>query len=131
MNWSRIAALAGTAGLLVACGGSAGATGNPSGNPAVSAPASSAATVKLVDFSLSPSSVSVPAGASIQVVNAGQSTHNLWIRDASGKTLARTPELKPGATAMLSVPANAGSYTIYCQEPGHESLGMRGTLSVT
>ncbi len=127
----------GIAGVLAAialagCGGSgnsqAGSTSSapsisPSGPPA-------AATVRLADFSLDPMSVSVKQGDSILVVNAGKSPHNLWLRDASGYVLVKTPNLKPGDQTTLKLDLPPGSYVDYCQEPGHESLGMKGALTV-
>lgn len=103
--------------------GSSGASGAGSAGPA-------AATVKLADYSLDPMTVSIHSGESILVVNVGKTPHNLWVRDASGKVVAKSPDLAPGQQATMKVDAPAGSYVDYCQEPGHESLGMKGTLTI-
>ncbi|MDQ6901136.1 MAG: plastocyanin/azurin family copper-binding protein [Candidatus Dormibacteraeota bacterium] len=52
------------------------------------------------------------------------------MRDASGSVLVKTPNLKPGDQARLKLDLPPGSYVDYCQEPGHESLGMKGALTV-
>src|SRR5579859_6938951 len=128
MHRLLIAATAAAAFAVAACGGS---TSNSS---TATSPAPSAAKgpkVRLVDFSLQPGTLSAATGTTIEVVNAGKSPHNLWIRDASGKVLAKTSTIEPGQQATLRLDLPAGAYTDYCQEPGHESLGMKGTLTVT
>jgi uncharacterized cupredoxin-like copper-binding protein len=53
------------------------------------------------------------------------------VRDASGTVLAHTANLEPGEHATLQVDLAPGTYVDFCQEPGHESLGMKGSLKVT
>jgi plastocyanin len=128
MRQLLIAATTAAAFAVAACGGStSGSSTAPSQTPATA----TGTTVRLVDFSLQPGTLSVAAGTTIEVVNAGKSPHNLWIRDSSGQVLARTRTLEPGQQASLSLDLPAGTYTDYCEEPGHESLGMKGTLTIT
>lgn len=88
-------------------------------------------TVGLVDFALDPSELSVDSGKLlIEVTNAGPTPHNLTIRDAAGDSVLATPDLRRGESATLEGELAAGEYTIFCALPGHESLGMRGTLTV-
>jgi uncharacterized cupredoxin-like copper-binding protein len=43
----------------------------------------------------------------------------------------RTPVLKPGRSAVLTVPfTHAGTFLYRCSVPGHAALGMKGTLGV-
>jgi uncharacterized cupredoxin-like copper-binding protein len=65
------------------------------------------------------------------VENRGKTPHDLAVRDSSGRDLGRTATLSQGARAHLSLALTAGEYGIYCAEPGHESLGMHGSLIVT
>ncbi len=107
----------------VACGGSPNATSAP-------ATQSTGPTVQLVDFALQPAALSEPSGTTISVVNAGKAPHNLSIRGAGGKVVARTANLQPGERTTLKLALAPGSYVDFCSEPGHESLGMRGTLTI-
>lgn len=129
-------AAAGVAAFSVAaCGGSSSpSSASPSATPAspsATAAAAGAATVRLVDFSLQPATLSVAVGTTIRVVNDGKSPHNFWIRNQAGTVLAKTDNLQPGQSSSLRLDLPAGSYTDYCQEPGHESLGMKGTLTIS
>ena len=104
-----------------------GSAPTPSAPPA--APAGT--TVRLLDFSLQPASLAVPRGTSITVVDAGKAPHNLWVRNAAGDVVARSGTLQPGQQTTLKLDLAPGDYVDFCQEPGHESLGMRGTLTIT
>jgi plastocyanin len=108
--------------LLAGCGGSQ--TAQPSGS----------FKVTMTEFKFDPSTVSVPAGKVVfYLVNAGNGTsHNLIIRDSSGKKIAGSDLVSAGDQVVFTVDnIAAGSYTIYCDQPGHEASGMKGTLTVT
>jgi plastocyanin len=125
--------------LLVACGSagpSSTATRSPSpssptANPPTSLAPSPVVTVNLVDFAIQPAEISVAKGATIAVDNAGKAPHNLSVATAAGKVLAHTPNLQPGRSTALTLDLAPGAYTIYCAEPGHEALGMKGSLRIT
>lgn len=108
-----------------------------SGAPASSAtgssttPAGDATPITVKDFTLDPKDVTVTGQASLGVTNAGPTVHNVTIRDASGKVLAATKDLSPGQSEVLAFDIPAGSYVLFCSLPGHESLGIKGTLTVT
>ena len=141
----KIQTLAAT-GLLViavaACGSSA--TQTPTGSLAASsaAPAASAAStgpsavtnatpITERDFKFDTPDVTVTGETvSLAVTNAGPTVHDLTIRDGAGKVLGETADLKPGTSETLTVQLPAGTYTIFCSLPGHESLGLKGTLTV-
>jgi uncharacterized cupredoxin-like copper-binding protein len=98
----------------------------PAGSPPADIP------VTLADFTVTPGDLVVTGTTvSFEVVNDGPTPHNLTIRDAAGTVLGATPDLSRGeqATLTLSLPA-AVSYITYCSLPGHESLGLKGTLTV-
>ena len=82
------------------------------------------------DFKFDTPEVTVQSGSTLAVTNAGPTVHNLAIRDAAGAVVATTSDLKPGATESLIVDVPAGTYAMFCTLPGHESLGLRGTLTV-
>ena len=108
--------------LLAGCGGSQ--TAQPSGS----------FKVTMTEFKFEPSTISVPAGKVVfYLVNAGNGTsHNLIIRDGSGKKIAGSDLVSAGDQVVFTVDnIAAGTYTIYCDQPGHEASGMKGTLTVT
>ena len=126
---------------VAACGsGAASSTPNTSAiapsaavGPSSSPTASGAATpITERDFRFDTPDVTVAAGSVVlAVTNAGPTVHDLTIRDGAGKVVGETDDLKPGTAATLAVELPAGSYVIFCSLPGHESLGLKGTLTVT
>lgn len=107
--------------LLTACGSGRSTT----------SPSPSEMTVKLVDFTIQPARLTVAKGSTITVANAGKAPHNLFVSEASGRIVVHTPNLDPGRSAPLTLDLPPGDYTVYCAEPGHEALGMKGTLQIT
>ena len=83
------------------------------------------------DFTLDPLDVAVAGPVSLAVTNAGPTVHNVAIRDNAGAVLGTTTDLKSGASETLTVEIPAGSYILFCSLPGHESLGIKGTLTVS
>ena len=125
--------------LAVSACGSSAATPGPttagslppaSARAASGAPASST-PITVRDFTFDTPDVSVTGTVVLAVTNAGPTIHDLTIRDAGGKVLGETADLKPNTSETLTVDLPAGSYTIFCAVPGHESLGIKGTLTVT
>lgn len=124
--------------LLASAGGAMGQDASPmaSGLPGSPVPAASAVAVipvTLADFTVTPADLQATGTTvSFDVVNDGPTPHNLAIRDAAGTLLGTTPDLRQGerATLTLTLPA-AGDYVTFCTLPGHESLGLKGTLTVT
>ena len=92
----------------------------------------STTTIHVKDFTLDPMVVSI-AGSTVAlaVTNDGPTVHNVTIRDGSGKVLGATKDLKPGQSETLSVQVPPASYVLFCSLPGHESLGIKGSLTVT
>ncbi|MDH5225379.1 MAG: multicopper oxidase domain-containing protein, partial [Actinomycetota bacterium] len=88
--------------------------------------------VTLTDFAIEPAGIEVAAGADITftVMNHGQAPHTFGVV-VDGQTL-ETPSIDADATATLDVPALvAGEYETLCTVPGHDELGMVGTLTAT
>lgn len=133
---------------VAACGGSAGASGGPASVAPATPPASAAAAspapiatpaqspaangkpVEIKDFSIDPVEVAATGPVSLAVSNAGPTVHNLSIRDEADELVAKTEDLREGESETLTVDLPEGVYVIFCGLPGHESLGMRGTLTV-
>ena len=79
-----------------------------------------------------PGTLTAKAGSiSFAVKNAGPTVHNLTILDSAGKVVGATANLKPGESATLTVSLSAGAYTAICSLAGHETLGMKDTLTVS
>ena len=97
------------------------------GGSAAAASAPSTATVMLTEFSIRPAEVTLAPGGTLHAMNMGTMTHNLAVQ---GTALA-TPMISPGATDEVKLTGlTPGTYTIYCQVPGHAAAGMRATLHV-
>jgi plastocyanin len=116
---------------LAACGPAAPSSGDGTAIGVGSPGASEVATAIVErDFEFDTPDVTVQGGTSLAVTNAGPTVHNLAVRDASGAVVATTRDLKPGTSETLPIAVPTGTYTMFCSLPGHESLGLKGTLTV-
>ena len=111
--------------LLAACGGGGGgATGQPAGSTKVT----------MTDFHFDPTEITVAHGkVAFFLVNASATLqHDMAIRDSSNNRIAISDLVSAGDTTVFTVDKiAAGSYTIFCSQPGHEASGMSGKLTVT
>ena len=89
----------------------------------------SATTVKVTakdTFRFGLSRKSAPHGkVTFKVTNKGHVSHDFKI---AGK---KTPLIKPGKSATLTVTLKKGSYKYVCTVPGHSAAGMKGTFKAT
>jgi uncharacterized cupredoxin-like copper-binding protein len=84
-----------------------------------------AVTVTATEFHFKFSKTSVPHGSvAFTVVNKGHVAHDFKI---SGK---KTPLIKPGKSAKLTVTLKAGKIAYLCTVAGHAAAGMKGKLTV-
>ena len=115
------AALAAVALLLAGCGG--GGTSQPAGS----------IKVTLTEFKFVPSTISAPSGKVVfYLVNGGTTSHDMVIRDSSNKLLDTSDLISAGDTFVFTVNSiPPGTYTIFCDQAGHEASGMHGTLTIT
>jgi plastocyanin len=89
--------------------------------------------VGMTEFRFAPSGLSVkPGRTTFFLVNSGTVAHDLVIDGPTGSRVAASELVQPGGTSTFTVDnLAAGSYRIVCDQPGHESSGMKGTLSVS
>jgi FtsP/CotA-like multicopper oxidase with cupredoxin domain len=81
----------------------------------------------LSEFAIAPDPVTATVGSTIKVMNTGAIEHNLAIEGGR-----KTAMLKAGGQASLSLKGlTPGTYTMFCQVPGHRQAGMKATLTVT
>ena len=80
------------------------------------------------EFSLSPENLQAASGSvAIEYVNEGAVAHTLVIEGVKGLKLA---VLQPGDVDTGSVELESGSYTLFCDVPGHRQAGMEAPLTV-
>jgi uncharacterized cupredoxin-like copper-binding protein len=121
--------------LITGCGASTWAPSTAAGNPT---PPPGAVRVTLLDYSITPAKISVPAGpVTLYVTNDGKTPHNFSIRSprgssgSSSKIVVHSSDLRPGQAGVIVATLSAGEYTFFCAFAGHESLGMSGDFTVT
>lgn len=108
------------------------ATGTPSPIPSAPMATGNAVAVTVQDFKITPSAIRVVGDAvSLAVTNKGPTVHNVAIRDTGGTVVVTTRDLAPGESQTISAKLAPGDYVTFCSLPGHESLGTKGTLSVS
>lgn len=79
------------------------------------------------DFAIALDKTTIKAGSiTFNVKNNGPSPHNLDIKELNKVT----DNIDPGKTGTLTVDLKPGTYTVICNIPGHEQLGMHVTLTV-
>jgi plastocyanin len=77
-----------------------------------------------------------PGPVTITMANMSGVSHNIAIQEgSSGATQGPTPVLGASSfttkgTTSLKVTLKPGTYTYFCQAPGHRAAGMWGTLTV-
>lgn len=80
-----------------------------------------------IEYAEAPSEA--PAGLlTIELVNEGAINHDVVIEELGNQLIV---EAVGGATETGQVELEAGTYTYYCDVPGHRAAGMEGTLTVT
>lgn len=89
--------------------------------------------ISLTDFMIAPTPINVKAGPNtFRSINDGKSPHNFYIKASEdGADLGGSEDLAPGETGDLTLDLKPGTYVAYCEKSGHESLGMKATLTVS
>jgi plastocyanin len=86
-------------------------------------------TVVMTDFAFHPRDVEASRGEALTVLNDGGTAHNLTVERGSVR-VAGTSSFLAGDRERLRIDMAPGRYRILCTVPGHERLGMTGTLTV-
>ena len=117
------------AAALAAC-----STSSPS--PAAPSAAASidpdAIQLSVMDFMLDQPALEVTGPTvTLVVTNDGPTPHNVAVRNQAGEVLMTTADLSRGETETITAELAPGDYVTFCSLPGHESLGIKGALTVT
>ena len=104
---------------LAACGGGEETGGGTSGG----GEAGGSTTLSMVDNAFEPASLTVDAGAAIDVSNDGEALHNITIEGSDVDE-----DVDPGASTSVTLDLDPGSYTMFCEY--HRAGGMEGSLTV-
>lgn len=110
------------AALIAACGpGSSGGGGGGGANDVN-------VTITATEFKYDPNTITASPGQKVNVtlVNKGAVKHTFVITEAN---INITADVGQTATGSFTAPA-AGTYTFFCDQPGHKDAGMTGTLTV-
>ena len=108
--------------LITSAGGSEAVPG-----VAASSDAPDTVAVELSEFAISPSSITIAAGGTLDVTNNGSAAHDLAVVDHD----VATPMLDSGEAATLDIGGlEPGTYEVICTVPGHDTSGMVGELVV-
>jgi plastocyanin len=92
-------------------------------------PGPPAATIHAFDLGFTEKTATIPAGgAKIAYVNDGTLQHTLLFDNVGGFKLSVASR---GDTGEGVVKLEPGTYTYYCDVPGHRPAGMEGTMTVT
>ena len=100
---------------LAACGGETGGTGGGD--------TSGSTSLSMVDNAFEPASLTVDAGAAVDVSNDGEALHNITIEGSDVDE-----DVDPGASTSVTVDLDPGTYTMFCEY--HRAGGMEGSLTV-
>ncbi len=119
-----VVALVALSALIAACGGST------SSNTNSGAPGAVNVTVTATEFKFDPATIDAAPGQTVNVTfkNAGTVQHTFVIKEANNFKLTADPGQT--VTGSFTAPSTAGNYTYFCDVPGHEQAGMKGTLAV-
>jgi plastocyanin len=87
--------------------------------------------VVMSEYEFTPRAATVKRGTELNVRNDGEIAHNLTIgRSGSAAKLIGTASFLGGRSEKLRVDLPPGRYQMVCTVPGHEQLGMAGSLAV-
>ena len=81
-------------------------------------------------FAYDKESLQAPAGSvTINYDNPAALSHDVVVEDESGSEVGKTELISEGNTS-ITLELQPGTYTFFCDVPGHREGGMEGTLNV-
>jgi uncharacterized cupredoxin-like copper-binding protein len=99
--------------------------------------------VTLADYKFVPPTIELPAGKAVilRLTNAADQPHEFaapeffraaMVRAADMKFINKEgeAEVEPGKQVDILLVPKAGTYHLQCNKPGHNALGMRGSIVV-
>jgi plastocyanin len=112
--------IAAVAALIAACGPGASSGGGGANDLNV--------TITGTEFKYDPNTINASPGQKVNVtlVNKGSVKHTFVLTEANINISADAGQ---SATGSFTAPA-AGTYSFFCDQPGHKDAGMVGTLTV-
>jgi plastocyanin len=112
---------------LAGCGG-----GDGGGGGATSVPAGGKISVSAKEYSFTPKTIVAAAGGPhpLELTNDGAQAHDIQIRNKDGQSFGGTPVFGPNQSQSTILRLSPGEYEFFCSVGDHESLGMKGTLTV-
>jgi uncharacterized cupredoxin-like copper-binding protein len=83
------------------------------------------------DFRFNPSSITVKAGQPLEVTfqNGGEILHDFTMQQGMASPVTILEDGGKSGTATVTYP-KPGSNKFFCSQPGHDQLGMHGTITV-
>jgi len=101
---------------------------SPCASPAAGAQTGGNPAVTMVDINFKPKTFTIPANTDVTVAltNSGAAVHNFNIDELN----IHSGDYQPGQTGTITINAKPGTYTYYCNIPGHKDAGMVGQLTV-
>lgn len=113
---------------LVSCGGE----GDEAGGNGTGDADGGGTTVSVTGtdgLAFEPEQVTAPAGEiTVELTSQDAVNHTFTVEDANGDVEVVAADA--GQTATGSVDLEGGTYTFYCDVPGHREAGMEGSLQV-
>ncbi|MBO0880622.1 MAG: cupredoxin domain-containing protein, partial [Mycobacterium sp.] len=83
------------------------------------------------DFRMNPSTITVQAGQPLEVTfqNGGEILHDFTAQQGLSKPVTILENGGESGTATITY-NKPGTYKFFCSQPGHDQLGMHGTVTV-
>jgi glucose/arabinose dehydrogenase/plastocyanin len=116
-----------TAGTETAAPTAEATAGTETAEPTADATSGGSPEIEMVDLAYRPDAFTIAADTptDVRLVNTGAALHTFVIDELKIKV-----EVQPGKDGSVEIDAPAGTYTFYCDIPGHREAGMEGTLTV-
>ena len=99
--------------------------------------------VTLADYKFVPPTIQLPAGKAVilRLANAADQPHEFAAPEFFRAAMVRQTDMKfinkegeaevePGKQVNIMLVAKAGTYHLQCNKPGHNALGMHGSIVV-